>query len=187
MTGPLVTVLALAAVTVAVEALRFSAERTRADQWALIADGDPYDRDALHNAVQTLNTTGMLRFAAFMGVLFAYQWWARTGHANAMSRLDLGLGWLRALPGGRGITWTYSAWMLSLFAMVYISWVANSNLSTASGYESAANIDAGYSLVRMALALFLSAFVVQLTLGLQKQLATPLTPVAAPVRVEAQG
>ncbi|MFF3915819.1 hypothetical protein ACFYZB_20425 [Streptomyces sp. NPDC001852] len=173
MTGPLVTVLAAAAVAVVSEAVRFSAERTRAHQWALVAAGNGYDQQALHSALQTINTTSMLRFVVFVAVLYAYQRWVRAGHANAMSRTDIGLGWIRALPGGRGVVWTYGAWLLSVFAAFYVSFVTNSNLRTPGHYETMANVDALYSLVRIALAVLLSVFVVQLTLGLNKLLATP--------------
>ncbi|EST33774.1 hypothetical protein M878_12065 [Streptomyces roseochromogenus subsp. oscitans DS 12.976] len=186
MTGPLLTVLAAAAVAIVSEVVRFSAERTRAHQWALAAANDGYDRQALHSALQTINTTNMLRFAAFMAVLYAYQRWARAGHANAMSRTDIGLGWTRALPGGRGVVWTYGAWLLSVFAALYLSFVTNSNLQTPGDYETAANVDAIYSLVRIALAVLLSMFVVQLTLGLNKLLATPQTMDVADRPVELQ-
>ncbi|MGW3174936.1 hypothetical protein [Streptomyces sp. NPDC001153] len=186
MTGPLLTVLAAAAVAIVSEVVRFSAERTRAHQWALAAANDGYDRQALHSALQTINTTNMLRFAAFMAVLYAYQRWARAGHANAMSRTDIGLGWTRALPGGRGVVWTYGAWLLSVFAALYLSFVTNSNLRTPGDYETAANVDAIYSLVRIALAVLLSTFVVQLTLGLNKLLATPQTMDVADRPVELQ-
>ncbi|WBO69765.1 hypothetical protein [Streptomyces camelliae] len=186
MTGPLLTVLAAAAVAIVSEVVRFSAERTRAHQWALAAANDGYDRQALHSALQTINTTNMLRFAAFMAVLYAYQRWARAGHANAMSRTDIGLGWARALPGGRGVVWTYGAWLLSVFAALYLSFVTNSNLQTPGDYETAANVDAIYSLVRIVLAVLLSMFVVQLTLGLNKLLATPQTMDVADRPVELQ-
>ncbi|MGW5249988.1 hypothetical protein ACWEQN_40675 [Streptomyces sp. NPDC004129] len=172
LSGPLLMVLAAAAAAILSEAVRFSAERTRAHQWALAAANNSYDRQALHSALQTINTTSMLRFVVFMAVLYAYQRWARAGHANAMSRTDMGLGWLRALPGGRGVVWTYGAWFLSVFAAVYFSFVTNSNLQTPGDYETAANVDASYSLARIALAVLLSVFVVQLTLGLNKLLAT---------------
>ncbi|MGW4517879.1 hypothetical protein ACWEO4_39375 [Streptomyces sp. NPDC004393] len=172
LSGPLLMVLAAAAAAILSEAVRFSAERTRAHQWALAAANNSYDRQALHSALQTINTTSMLRFVVFMAVLYAYQRWARAGHANAMSRTDIGLGWLRALPGGRGVVWTYGAWFLSVFAAVYFSFVTNSNLQTPGDYETAANVDASYSLARIALAVLLSVFVVQLTLGLNKLLAT---------------
>ncbi|MFF9641459.1 hypothetical protein [Kitasatospora aureofaciens] len=186
MTGPLLTVLAAAAVAIVSEAVRFSAERTRAHQWALVAAGNGYDRQAWHSAVQTINTTGMLRFVVFTAVLYAYQRWTRTGHANAMSRTDIGLGWVRVLPGGRGVVWTYGAWFMSLFAALYVSFVTNSNLKTPDDYETAANVDAVYSLVRIALAVLLSVFVVQLTLGLNKLLATPQTTEVADRPVELQ-
>ncbi|MFF3518707.1 hypothetical protein [Streptomyces sp. NPDC002573] len=172
LSGPLLMVLAAAAAAILSEAVRFSAERTRAHQWALAAANNSYDRQALHSALQTISTTSMLRFVVFMAVLYAYQRWARAGHANAMSRTDIGLGWLRALPGGRGVVWTYGAWFLSVFAAVYFSFVTNSNLQTPGDYETAANVDASYSLARIALAVLLSVFVVQLTLGLNKLLAT---------------
>ncbi|MGW2492691.1 hypothetical protein ACWCV9_36580 [Streptomyces sp. NPDC001606] len=186
MTGPLLTVLAAAAATVVSEAVRFSAERTRAHQWALAAANNGYDRQALHSALQTINTTSMLRFLVFMAVLYAYQRWARAGHANAMSRTDIGLGWSRALPGGRGAVWTYGAWFLSVFAAAYVSFVVNSNLQTPSDYETAANVDAIYGLARISLAVLLSVFVVQLTLGLNKLLATPQTTDVADRPVELQ-
>ncbi|MCC9312416.1 hypothetical protein LN042_36105 [Kitasatospora sp. RB6PN24] len=186
MTGPLVTVLAAAAVAVGTEAVRFSAERTRAHQWALADAGNGYDRQAFHSALQTINTTNLFRFVAFMAVMYAYQRWVRVGHANAMSRSDIGLGWIRALPGGRGVVWTYGAWFLSVFAAVYVSFVTNSNLQTYGDYESAANVDAIYSLVRIALSVLLCAFVVQLTIGLNKLLATPQTVAVADRPVELQ-
>ncbi|MFI6356904.1 hypothetical protein ACIBJF_30555 [Streptomyces sp. NPDC050743] len=186
LSGPLLMVLAAAAVSIVTEAVRFYAERTRAHQWALAAADNGYDRQALHSALQTINTTSMLRFVVFMAVLYAYQRWARAGHANAMSRADIGLGWIRALPGGRGVVWTYGAWFLSVFAAVYVSFVTNSNLQTPGDYETAANVDAGYSLVRIALAVLLSVFVVQLTLGLNKLLATPQTVDVADRPVELQ-
>ncbi|MEV8562236.1 hypothetical protein AB0478_38525 [Streptomyces sp. NPDC051917] len=186
LSGPLLTVLAAAAAAIVNEAVRFSAERTRAHQWALAAADNGYDRQALHSALQTINTTGMLRFVAFMAVLYAYQRWARAGHANAMSRTDIGLGWIRALPGGSGVVWTYGAWFLSVFAALYVSFVTNSNLQTPDDYETAANVDAGYSLVRIALAVLLSVFAVQLTLGLNKLLATPQTMDVADRPVELQ-
>ncbi|MDC2958132.1 hypothetical protein PO587_27160 [Streptomyces gilvifuscus] len=173
LSGPLLVVLAAAAVAIVSETIRFFAERTRAHQWALAAAHRGFDQQALHSALQTINTTNMLRFVAFMAVLYAYQRWVRAGHANAMTRSDIGLGWLRALPGGRGVVLTYGAWFLSVFAALYVSFVANSNLQTPGDYETAADIDAGYSLVRIVLALLLSVFVVQLTLGLNKLLATP--------------
>lgn len=186
LSGPLLTVLAAAAVAIVNEAVRFSAERTRAHQWALAAADNGYDRQALHSALQTISTTGMLRFVAFMAVLYAYQRWARAGHANAMSRTDIGLGWIRALPGGNGVVWAYGAWFLSVFAALYVSFVTNSNLQTPDDYETAANVDAGYSLVRIALAVVLSVFSVQLTLGLNKLLATPQTMDVADRPVELQ-
>jgi hypothetical protein len=188
LSGPLLTVLAAAAVAIVNEAVRFSAERTRAHQWTLAAadNGYGYDRQALHSALQTINTTGMLRFVAFMAVLYAYQRWARVGHANAMSRTDIGLGWIRALPGGSGVVWAYGGWFLSVFAALYVSFVTNSNLQTPDDYETAANVDAGYSLVRIALAVLLSVFTVQLTLGLNKLLATPQTMDVADRPVELQ-
>ncbi|MER6072767.1 hypothetical protein ABT187_28770 [Streptomyces sp. NPDC001817] len=160
LSGPLLMVLAAAVVSIVSEAVRFFAERTRAHQWALAAANNGYDRQALHSALQTINTTSMLCFVVFMAVLYTYQRWARAGHANAMSRADIGLGWIRALPGGRGVVWTYGAWFLSVFAAVYVSFVTNSNLQTPGDYETAANVDAGYSLVRIALAVLLSVFVV---------------------------
>ncbi|MFD5815178.1 hypothetical protein [Streptomyces sp. NPDC127038] len=183
LSGPLLTVLGAAAVAIANEAVRFSAERTRAHQWALAAADDGYDRKALSSALQTISTTGVLRFVAVMAVLFAYQRWARAGHANAMTRTDIGLGWIRALPGGNGVVWAYGAWFLSVFAALLIPLVTGSN-GTPDDYETAANIDAGYSLLRMVLALLLSAFCVQLTLGLNKLLATPQTTDLAPDPVE---
>ncbi|MQY34741.1 hypothetical protein SRB17_27110 [Streptomyces sp. RB17] len=186
LSGPLILVLAAAAAAIVSEAVRFSAERTRAHQWAMAATNNGYDRQALHSALQTINTTSMLRFVVFMAVLYAYQRWARAGHANAMSRTDIGLGWIRVLPGGRGVVWTYGAWVLSVFAAVYVSFVTNSSLQTPGDYETAANVDAGYSLVRMALAVLLSVFVVQLTLGLNKLLATPQTMDVADRPVELQ-
>lgn len=186
LSGSLLMVLAAAAVAIVSEAVRFSAERTRAHQWALAAANKGYDRQALHSALQTINTTSMLRFVAIMAVLYAYQRWVRAGHANAMSRTDIGLGWIRALPGGRGVVWTYGAWFLSVFAALYVSFVTNSNLQTPSDYETAANVDASYSLFRIALAVLLSVFVVQLTLGLNKLLATPQTMDVADRPVELQ-
>ncbi|MEU9397017.1 hypothetical protein AB0D86_44380 [Streptomyces sp. NPDC048324] len=167
--------LGAAVVAVVSETVRFFAERTRAHQWALAAAHRGVDQQVLHNALQTINTTNMLRFVAFVAVLYAYQRWVRAGHANAMTRSDIGLGWLRALPGGRGVVWTYGAWFLSVFAALYVSFVVNSDLHTPGDYETAADVDAGYSLVRIVLALLLSVFVVQLTLGLNKLLATPQT------------
>ncbi|MFI7405462.1 hypothetical protein ACIBW9_34145 [Streptomyces sp. NPDC049541] len=184
LSGPLLVVLAAAAVAILSEAVRFSAERTRAHEWALAAAHREYDQQAVHSALQTINTTNMLRFIAFMAVLYAYQRWVRAGHANAMSRTDIGLGWLRALPGGRGVVWTYGAWFLSVFAALYVSFVVNSDLRTPGDYETAADVDAGYSLVRIALAVLLSVFVVQLTLGLNKLLATPQTTDVADRPVE---
>ncbi|MFJ9773994.1 hypothetical protein ACIRVF_22610 [Kitasatospora sp. NPDC101157] len=186
MTGPLLTVLVAAVVAIGSEAVRCSAERTRAHQWALAAAGDGYDRETWHSTVQTINTTGMLRFVGFMALLYAYQRWVRTGYANAMSRTDIGLGWARALPGGRGVVWTYGAWFMSLFAALFVSFVTNSNLRTPGDYETAANVDAIYSLVRIALAVLLSVFVVQLTLGLNKLLATPQTTEVADRPAELQ-
>lgn len=175
LSGPLCVVLGAAVVAVVSETVRFFAERTRAHQWALAAAHRGVDQQVLHNALQTINTTNMLRFVAFVAVLYAYQRWVRAGHANAMTRSDIGLGWLRALPGGRGVVWTYGAWFLSVFAALYVSFVVNSDLHTPGDYETAADVDAGYSLVRIVLALLLSVFVVQLTLGLNKLLATPQT------------
>lgn len=175
LSGPLLVVLAAAAAAIVNEAVRFSAERTQAHQWALAAVGNAYDRQALHSALQTIDTTGMVRIVAFVAVLYTYRRWVRAGHANAMSRTDIGLGWLRALPGGNGAVWTYGAWLLSVLAALYISFVRNSDLQTPDDYETAANIDAGYSLVRITLAVLLSVFTVQLTLGLNKLLATPQT------------
>ncbi|WP_458246877.1 hypothetical protein [Streptomyces sp. MAI_2237] len=175
LSGPLLVVLAAATVAIVSETVRFFAERTRAHQWALAAAHRSFDQQALHSALQTINTTNMLRFVAFMAVLYAYQRWVRAGHANAMTRSDIGLGWLRALPGGRGVVWIYGAWFLSVFAALYVSFVVNSDLQTPGDYETAADVDAGYSLVRIVLALLLSVFVVRLTLGLNKLLATPQT------------
>ncbi|MGW2721632.1 hypothetical protein [Streptomyces sp. NPDC001492] len=175
LSGPLLVVLAAATVAIFTEMARFFAERTRAHQWALAAAHRGFDRQAVHSALRTINTTDMLRFFAFMAVLYTYQRWVRAGHANAMTRSDIGLGWLRALPGGRGVVWTYGAWFLSVFAAFYVSFVVSSDLQTPGDYETAADVDAGYSLVRIVLAVLLSVFVVQLTLGLNKLLATPQT------------
>ncbi|MET7289994.1 hypothetical protein [Streptomyces sp. NPDC005573] len=173
MTGPLVTVLVAIAAAVAGEVVRFSADRARAHQWVLIADGHGYDQHALHSADQATQVTSMLRFVLFLAVLFAYQRWVRVGHANAMARTDIGLGWLRALPGGSGVIKTYLLWILSVFASLLVTFVTSINLQTPGDYETAANVDAGYSLVRMVLAVVLGVFVVRLTLGLNKLLATP--------------
>lgn len=175
MTGPLLLILVAAMFAIVSEVVQFSAERTRAHQWGLIAAGSDYDPQALHSALQTLNTTTMLRFVGFMAILLAYQRWVRAGHANGMSRSDIGLGWVRALPGGRGVVWTYGAWILSVFAAVFIAYVINSNTQTPGDHATAANVDAGYSLVRIALTVLLTVFVVQLTLGLNKLLAMPQT------------
>ncbi|MDX3235707.1 hypothetical protein PV392_08405 [Streptomyces sp. ME03-5709C] len=174
LSGPLLVVLAAAAAAIVNEAVRFSAERTQAHQWALAAAGDAFDRQALNSALQTIDTTGMVRVVTFVAVLYTYRRWVRAGHANAMSRSDIGLGWLRALPGGSGAVWTYGVWFLSVLAALSISFV-NSDLQTPDDYESAANVDAGYSLVRITLAVLLSVFTVQLTLGLNKLLTTPPT------------
>ncbi|MFF4362119.1 hypothetical protein [Streptomyces sp. NPDC001604] len=103
-----------------------------------------------------------------------------------MTRSDIGLGWLRALPGGRGVVWTYGAWSLSVFAAFFVSFVVNSDPQTPGDYETAADVEAGYSLVRIALAVLLSVFVVQLTLGLNKLLATTQTTDVADRPVELQ-
>ncbi|WP_431952416.1 hypothetical protein [Actinacidiphila sp. bgisy167] len=186
LSGPLLVVLAAAAAAVVNEAVRFSAERTQAHQWALAAAGNGFDRQALHSALGTIDTTGIVRFVAFVAVLHTHRRWVRAGHANAMSRSDIGLGWLRALPGGRGAVGIYGVWLLSVVAALYISFVSDSNPQTPDDYETAANIDAGFSLVRIILAVLLSAFTVQLTLGLNNLLATPSTVEVADLPAEPQ-
>ena len=60
--------------------------------------------------------------------------------------------------------------------------VSSSRPTNPSSSETAANLDAGYSLFAIANALLLCVFVVQLTSGLIKLLATP-----APAAIPAQG
>jgi hypothetical protein len=178
-------VVAAVAATV-VEVVRFFAEQTRAHQWAAyLAQGDDYDREALRSAISTVNTTSTLQVLTFLGVLFAYQRWCRAGHANAMTRPDIGLGWIRALPGGTGTVWTFRVWIVSAFAMILLRTASGANRPTnPSSSETAANLDAGYSLFVIANALLLCVFVVQLTSGLIKLLATPAP---APAAIPAQG
>ncbi|MGW3141317.1 hypothetical protein, partial [Streptomyces sp. NPDC001139] len=48
--------LGAAVVAIGSETVRFFAERTRAHQWALAAAHDGVDQQALHSALQTINT-----------------------------------------------------------------------------------------------------------------------------------
>ena len=185
MTGYLILFLGVAAAAIGVELLRFFAELTRARQLGAAAAGSSdFDLGALHSADSTLNTTIVFRFIAFLAVMIAYQRWARVGHANAMTRPDIGLGWIRALPGGTGVVWTYMLWFMSVFAMLFFSLANGSadNVDSLSRYQSLAHVDAVYCVVRLVVAVLLCVFVVQLHIGLNKLLATP-----APLAFSAPG
>lgn len=185
--GSVFLVLSTAVLAVASEVWRFFAEQERAHQWAVFGT-DHYSLQSLQSAEAAIDATQLLRFALPLLIVLAFQRWVRIGHANAMTRADIGLGWLRSLPGGTAIVRIIPAWYVSYVAAVFATSLISRNMSSAGTYRTTANIDAGFNVVFIALAVLLSVLVLAMTRSLNRLLETPgpmAVTVAADVTADA--
>lgn len=123
-----------------------------------------------------------LAVLVIIGALFlhnrAYSRWLHAGHANAMTRADIGLRWAHVVPGAALYKVWRRAWFVTVYGSLILAVVLRANLSDLDGMRRWDVVQIAASAVLLVVIAGYALSARRLTAELNTWLATPPPPAA---------